>query len=143
METMSSFFPISDISPIWIPIFFTIGAFAVGIAAMVIKSKERERTHRERMFLAEKGLPIPKELFEIEKEMKKDKKGDFRIARAWLIILGTTMICIGVGVMVQLGIQDGFRDTFNGAVPLAIGIGFLICQALLGQLAKKTNGNDE
>jgi len=27
-------------------------------------------------------------------------------------------------------------------VPLAIGIGFLICQALLGKLADRTNGNN-
>lgn len=142
METISSFFPLSEISPIWIPIFFTLGAFAVGIAAMILKSRERERSHRERMFLAEKGLPIPKELYDIEKEISKEKKGDFRAARAWLIILGTTMVCIGIGVMIQLGVQDGPRDTFNGTVPLLIGVGFLICQALLGKLAKKTNGKN-
>ena len=143
METVSSFFPLGDISPLWIPIFFTLGAFAVGIAAMVLKSRERERTHRERMFLAEKGMEIPKELYELEKvAAKKERKGDFRSARAWLLILGTTMVFVGIGVMIQLGMQDGFRETFNGSVPLAIGIGFLICQALLGQLAKRTNGDN-
>lgn len=143
METVSSFFPLADISPVWIPIFFTLGAFAVGIAAMVLKSRERERTHRERMFLAEKGLPIPKELYDVEAEVKKEKKGDFRAARAWLLILGTTMVFIGAGVMFQLGFKDGQREAFNGIVPLAIGLGFLVCQALLAQLAKRTNGNGE
>ena len=142
METISSFFPLSEISPIWIPIFFTLGAFAVGIAAMILRSRERERVHRERMFLAEKGMPIPKELYDVEKEIRKEKKGDFRAARAWLIILGTTMVFIGIGVMIQLGVQNGFQDTFNGTVPLLIGVAFLVCQALLAQLAKKTNGNN-
>jgi hypothetical protein len=142
METITSFFPLSEISPIWIPIFFTLGAFAIGIAAMILKSRERERAHRERMFLAEKGMPIPKELYEIEKEIKKEKKGDFRAARAWLLILGTTMVFVGIGVMIQLGVQDGFQDTFNGTVPLLIGVAFLVCQSLLAQLAKKTNGNN-
>jgi hypothetical protein len=141
METLASFFPLSDVSPIWIPIFISLGAFAVGIAAMVLRSKERERTHRERMFLAEKGLEIPKELYDVEKEATKEKRGDFRAARAWLLILGTTMVFIGIGVMIQLGVQDGLRSTFNGTVPLLIGVGFLVCQVLLGRLAKRSNGN--
>jgi hypothetical protein len=142
MDTMSAIFPISDISPLWIPIFITMGAFGVGIAAMVLKSRERERAHRERMFLAEKGIEIPKELYDVRAETKKEKRGDFRAARAWLLILGTTMIFVGVGVMIQLGIQDGYEETFNGTVPLGIGIGFLVCQYLLGRLAERTNGNN-
>lgn len=141
MPTITEFFPISDISPIWIPIFFTLGAFAVGIAAMVLRSKDRERAHRERMFLAEKGMEIPKELYDVQAEIKKEKKGDFRTARAWLLILGTTMVFIGLGIMIQLGVQEGWADTFNGTVPLAIGVAFLVCQSLLGKLAKRTNGN--
>lgn len=142
MSSLSSFLPISDISPIWIPIFFTLGAFAVGIVAMVLKSREREQAHRERMFMAEKGIEIPKELYDVRPEARKERRGDFKIARAWLIILGTTMVFIGIGVMIQLGVQNGFRDTFNGSVPLAIGVGFLVCQGLLGWLAKRTNGNN-
>lgn len=141
MEALASFSPISDISPIWIPIFISLGAFAVGIVAMVLKSRERERVHRERMFLAEKGLEIPKELYDVEKEVKKERRGDFRAARAWLIILGTTMVFIGIGVMIQLGVQEGTRRTFDGTVPLLIGVAFLVCQMLLAHLAKRTNGN--
>ena len=141
MEAVASFFPISDISPIWIPIVVTLGAFAVGIVAMILKSRESERAHRERMFLAEKGLEIPKELYDVEKEVKKERRGDFRTARAWLLILGTTMVFIGIGIMIQLGFQEGPRETFNGTVPLLIGVAFLVCQTLLAHLARKTNGN--
>jgi hypothetical protein len=51
------------------------------------------------------------------------------------------MVFVGIGVMIQLGVQDGFQETFNGTVPLLIGVAFLVCQSLLAQLAKKTNGN--
>jgi len=143
MDTTSIFAPIAQLSPVWIPIFAILGGFATGIVAMILKSKDRERAHRERMFLAEKGLEIPWELYGVGPEQKKEKRGEFRTARAWLFVLGTTMLFIGVGVMIQLGVHEGLRRTLDGTVPAAIGIAFLVCQSLLRKLAEKTNGGDE
>jgi hypothetical protein len=46
------------LAPFLIPIVAILGAFTVGIVSMVLKSRQEERAHRERMFLAEKGLEI-------------------------------------------------------------------------------------
>jgi len=130
--------PLSDISPVWIAIFAIIGAFGAGIAAMVLRSKERERAHRERMFLAEKGMEIPKELYATPSQKEK-KPGHFRAARAWLLVLGTTMVFIGVAVIVVLGVRDGIEEGINGLTPALIGVGLLAAQALLGRFATQSN----
>ena len=47
-----------------VPVFFVICGAAVGIAAMTLKARQKDRMHRERMFMAEKGLEIPSDLYE-------------------------------------------------------------------------------
>jgi MFS family permease len=133
--------PLSDISPVWIPIFAIVGAFGAGIAAMVLRSKERERAHRERMFMAEKGMEIPKELYAIPSPKEK-KPGHFRAARAWLLVIGTTMVFIGVAVMIVLSVKDGIEEGMNGLTPALIGVGLLAAQALLGRFATQSNKLD-
>jgi ABC-type Fe3+-siderophore transport system permease subunit len=130
--------PFSNISPVWIAIFAILGAFAAGIVAMVLRSKEKERVHNERMFLAEKGMEIPKELYASPKPNKDKKPGHFRAARAWLIVLGTTMLFIGVAVMIALTISEGISTGINGITPALIGVGFLIAERMLGRFAKQS-----
>ena len=51
-----------------IPITAVAGSFAVAIVAMILKSQARERKHNERMLLLEKGVDIPKELYDVPEE---------------------------------------------------------------------------
>ena len=128
-----------SVSPVWIPIIAIVGAFAVGIVAMVERSKNLERNHRERMFLAEKGLEIPKELYGVQQQKQEARRGDYRTLRVWLIVLGVASIVVGVSVLVGVSIQTGIRDGMGGIFPLFIGIGFLISErAILHRVVKES-----
>ena len=59
---------VQGINPFLIPIVFLIGAFAIGIVAMILNTKSKDRRHQERMYLAETGMDIPMELYEARKE---------------------------------------------------------------------------
>jgi hypothetical protein len=131
--------PFSDISPLWIPIFAILGAFSVGIVAMVLRSREKERAHRERMFMAEKGIEIPKELYGVNAYVKEQKKpGNYRTARAWLLVLGIITIFIAVAAMIVVGVQSGIRDAIGAVVAIGIGISFLAAQWMLGRFAEQS-----
>jgi len=125
--------------PFLIPIVIVTGAFAVGIVAMVLNSKAKDRKHRERMFLAEKGMAIPPELYEAQKE--ESKPDGYRAGRAWLIILGILCIFIGISVMMMLGIRDGgMYRAVGGLVPIFIGAGFLVSERLIARFLAKEAG---
>jgi hypothetical protein len=119
-----------------LPIVAVIGAFAIAIVAMVLKSHARERQHRERMFMAEKGLEIPQELYELP-EAKEPKRNGFRAGRAWLMIFGAILIFVGIGVMIALGVQRGMHEGINGIIPLLIGIGFLVSERMIARSVAK------
>jgi hypothetical protein len=125
---------IMSFAPFSIPIAVTLGAFAIVITAMILQSKARDRQQRERMFLAEKGLEVPSELYDV----KKTKKRDFRGGRAWLMILGTICICVGIGVMIMLGVKEGMDDGVAGVIPILIGVGFLLSERMIAKLADKS-----
>lgn len=114
-----------------------IGAFAVGIVAMILKNQAQERKHRERMFMAEKGMEIPRELYDIP---VKPKPNGLRAGRAWLMVLGTITIFIGLGVLITLTLRDGFQEGVNGLIPMFIGIGFLAAERLIAIRVVKTDG---
>ena len=122
----------ADIMPFMIPITAIVGAFAVGIVAMLLKSQAQERAHRERMFLAEKGMEIPKELYT---QPERKRPNGYRAARAWLMVLGVLLIAIGIGVMITITATDGFDDAVGGVIALFIGIAFLISEKLIGRMA--------
>jgi len=117
-----------------IPITFILGAFAVGIVAVIMKSKAKDRQHQERMFLAEKGLPVPPELYEVSEEKK---PSEFRGFRAVLMVLGCVTTLVGVSVMIALGVRDGMQDGINGVIPLLIGIGILVAERMINTLIVK------
>jgi amino acid transporter len=119
-------------NPFTIPVVFLIGAFAVGIVAMILSARAKSNRHRERMFLAEKGLPIPSELYEVQKqEVKSD---GYKAGRAWLIILGILAMFIGISVMIMLGIRDGnMHDAVGGLVPIFIGAAFLVSERMIAR----------
>jgi hypothetical protein len=115
------------------PVIVAVGMFstivAIALGSMLMRSRAQERLHRERMFLAEKGLPIPPELY----APRSADNGDLRKARAWLLVLGVMMIFIGAAAMISIGITDseGIRASVRGFVPLAIGIGLLVAERVL------------
>ncbi|UCF78223.1 MAG: hypothetical protein JSW03_08970 [Candidatus Eiseniibacteriota bacterium] len=123
-------FDFAGFGPFLIPIVALLGAFAVGIVAMILKSRASDRAHRERMFMVEKGLEIPKELY----NGREKKAGDLGAGRAWLIILGVLCVFTGISVLIALTIQSGIRDGSNGLIVALIGVGFLVSERLIMNL---------
>jgi hypothetical protein len=123
------------INPFLIPIVFLLGAFAVGIVAMVLNAQAKERKHRERMFLAEKGMEIPAELYEVQKEEVKDN--GYKGGRIWLIILGLLCIFIGLSVIIMLSVRGETHDAAGGIVPIGIGLAFLLSERIVARIALK------
>lgn len=137
-------------APFIIPIVAIVGAFTVGIVSMLLKSKQEERAHRERMFMAEKGLEIPKELYSSEsarllKEVcgaegntitVQKKPSDLRWLMTLLVVFGTIMAFIGLGVIIMLSYRGGIHEGVNGVVPLMIGLGLLVAAGLVALLVR-------
>lgn len=121
------------VGPYLIPTVAILGAFGIVIAAMILRGQSLARQHRERMFLAEKGLEIPRELYEVRNHEKRKPNG-FRAGRAWLMVLGTLLIFIGIGVMIALGVREGMDQGVNGVIPLLIGIGFLAGERMIAKV---------
>jgi hypothetical protein len=128
------------VGPYLIPTVAVLGAFGIVITAMVLRNQSMARQHRERMFLAEKGLEIPPELYDT-RENRRLKSNGFKAGRAWLIVLGTLLIFIGVGVMIALGVSEGMERGINGVIPMLIGAGFLVAERMIARvLVKADNG---
>jgi hypothetical protein len=125
-----------SVGPYLIPVVAVLGAFGIVITAMILRGKSLDRQHRERMFLAEKGLEIPPELYEVRDNQKRKPNG-FRAGRAWLMLLGTLLIFIGIGVMIAVGIRDGMEYGVNGIIPMLIGVGFLVAERMIARVLAK------
>ena len=124
------------VGPYLIPVVAVLGAFGIVITAMILRGQSLSRQHRERMFLAEKGLEIPPELYDVRDNQKRKPNG-FKAGRAWLLIFGTLLIFIGVGVMIAVGVRDGMESGVNGVIPLLIGIGFLAAERMITKVLVK------
>jgi hypothetical protein len=115
------------------PVLVSVGMFSaivvIAMGSMILRSRAQERLHRERMFLAEKGLPIPQALY----APSRADNGDLRKARAWLLVLGVLMLFIGAAVMISIAVTDsgGIRASVRGLAPLAIGVGLLVAERVL------------
>ena len=125
------------IAPFILPIVAVLGAFAVAIAGMVLKSHARDRQQRERMFFAEKGMEIPKELYETREPKKPN---GFRAGRAWLMIMGYICVFVGIAVMISVTVNQGFQNGVFGVIPLLIGVGFLTAERMIAKSVAKSNG---
>jgi hypothetical protein len=136
-ESLPIIITVSDVMVYMIPIVAISGAFIAGIVAMILASKAKDRVHRERMFMAEKGIEIPRQLYGGGRE-----KGprDYRTSRVWLIVLGVLMIVIGIGVMITVGIQEGMREGVSGVIVIFIGIGFLLAERMIRRIVIGSNG---
>ncbi len=126
---------VSSINPFLIPIVFMVGAFAVGIVAMILNSQAKDRRHRERMYLAEKGMDIPPELYEVQKQ--EVKENGYKGGRIWLIILGLLCIFIGLSVIIMLALRGETHDATGGIVPIGIGLAFLLSERIVARMAER------
>jgi hypothetical protein len=125
----------SPVMPFVIPIVFLLGAFAVGIVAMILNNRTKERRHRERMFLAEKGMDIPPELYEVQKQ--EIKENGYKSGRIWLTIMGLLCIFIGLSVIIMLLIRGEPHNATGGIVPIGIGIAFLVSERVVARMAAR------
>ena len=125
-----------NVGPYLIPTVAVLGAFGIVIAAMILRGQSMARQHRERMFLAEKGLDIPPELYE-NRDNGKTKSNGFKAGRAWLVLIGTVLVFIGIGVMVALGVREGMDQGINGIIPMLIGVGFLAAERMIARMLIK------
>lgn len=131
---------LAGVMPFMIPIAFLFGAVVLGAVSMVLAAKAKENAHRERMFLAEKGLEIPDALYGNGPPEKK-KSGDFRGARAFLIVMGILCIVIGAGVWITIGVQDGFDDGVGAIIPILIGVGLIVSERMILRVVVQPNVN--
>jgi len=117
-----------------IPMTAMMVALVIVIAAMILKSKADARKHTERMMLAEKGLEIPRELYD-QVSRPEVKPNGYRAGRAWLVIFGCVLVFVGLGVIV-FGFAAG-EHAENGLVPLFIGAGFLVAERMIARFIAK------
>jgi hypothetical protein len=122
--------PIAEsLAPVFIMVAMLSTVIVITVTSMVLRSRAQERLHRERIILAEKGLPVPPELY----APKKTDNGDLRNARAWLLVMGVMMLFIGAAVMITIGVteSEGIRASVRGLAVLAIGLGLLAAERVL------------
>lgn len=100
------------------------------IAVLIHKARRTQRIHETVIALAEKGVPIPPDLFV-------DRRADQTTA----LHKGIVLIAVGVGLIVFfLSMSDRWPAPWGvGAIPLLIGVGYLIVWWIEGR--KNPRGN--
>jgi hypothetical protein len=119
-----------------IPIVSLMVGLVIIIVAMAFRSRNDARRHNERMLLAEKGLPIPSELYE-RAERGDSRPNGYKAGRAWLMVLGCLLFFVGIGVIVY-GAAAG-EHAENGLVPLFIGLGFLAAERMIARFIARSD----
>ena len=121
-------------SPFVIPVVFFVCACIVSIIAMVLSSRAKERLHKERMYLLEKGMEIPPELYDTRKPETKERRNGYRAGRVWLIILGLLFTFIGISVVIMPLVQGQGGNAAGGLVPIGIGAAFLVAERIIARI---------
>jgi hypothetical protein len=101
-----------------IPIVAVVGGMAIAIVGVIIKGKEEELKHKERIIAMEKGIPIPVS----EPLPPKKEKPRYLAIRAW----GLVITLIGVAVMISIAIGSDLRNGIWGLIPTGLGVGLLL-----------------
>ncbi len=126
-----------SLAPVLVTMVMLSVILIIALVSMFLRFKAQDRLHRERMLLAEKGLPIPPELLAPPPRTN----GDMRKARAWLLVLGVTLLFAGVAAMIAIGVEDGARASVRGIAPLAIGLAFIAAERVLVKVLLKPEGS--
>jgi hypothetical protein len=121
----------------WAPVTVVMAVVVLGLVALILRYKAKGRQIKERMFLAEKGLPIPPELY----DHKPPKAGDYRATRIWLILLGLLCIFIGFGAGLVATVNEGIGDGIGGLVAILIGVALLITERMIRRHFIQNNGS--
>jgi hypothetical protein len=102
-----------------IPIIAVLGGMTIAVVGTIMKSKQEELKHKERILAMEKGIALP----EMPRE---DKRPAYLTLRAWGLIL----LFVGLGITAANTISRGFENGIWGLIPTSVGIGFLIAAML-------------
>jgi Domain of unknown function (DUF6249) len=98
------------------------------IAILIHKAKRTQRIHQTVIALAEKGLPIPPDLF----VDKPSADGTSPLQK------GVVLIAVGAGLTIFfLSLPDRHAPWGVGMIPLLIGVGYLIVWKLEGKKGDK------
>ncbi|HVP56862.1 MAG TPA: DUF6249 domain-containing protein [bacterium] len=123
-----------EMAALTIPIFGMAMALVIVVAAMILKSRSDAQKHKERMLLAEKGLEVPRELYDQGARLEAKPNG-YRAGRAWLMIIGCILVFVGLGVTVYGAARGEHAE--NGLVPIFIGAGFLVAERMIAKFIAK------
>ena len=87
------------------------------IAVLVHRARRTQRIHQTVIALAEKGVPIPPDLF-----------ADRRVDQTSPLHKGVVLVAVGLGLIVFfVSMSDRWPAPWGiGAIPLLIGVGYLI-----------------
>ncbi|MBN1826141.1 MAG: hypothetical protein JW958_07740 [Candidatus Eisenbacteria bacterium] len=117
-----------------------LGFIAIGIVAMVLRHKEKERLHKERLFLMEQGKEIPEILYG-KKEKKEKKPSDYRTTRIWLLAIGVFFILIGVVMTIVITITEGTQEGLPGLSCVGMGGALVLIERIIYRMFVKKNGS--
>jgi hypothetical protein len=123
-----------------IPVFSLTVALVIVVVAMLLKSRGDARRHKERLAMLEKGMEIPRELYDAV-ERRDAKPNGYRSGRAWLMVFGCILVFVGLGVCVFEAARGGPAE--NGIVPVFIGLGFLAAERLVAKVVARPDTPDK
>ena len=98
-----------------IPIIAVLGGMALAIVSVIMKGKEEELKHKERIIAMEKGMAVP----EMPKE---EKRTSYSRYRTW----GLVMTLLGLALIAQKLVSGNSSAMTGGIIVAAIGIGLLL-----------------
>jgi len=98
-----------------IPIIAVLGGLALAIVSVIMKGKEEELKHKERIIAMEKGMVVP----EMPKE---EKRTSYSRYRTW----GLVMTLLGLALIAQKLVSGNSSAMTGGIIVAAIGIGLLL-----------------
>jgi hypothetical protein len=100
------------------------------IAILIHKARRTQRIHQTVVALAEKGLPIPPEIFIDKPSADTDSASPLR--------RGVILVAVGVGLTIFfLSMPDRDAPWGVGMIPLLIGVGYLIVWKIEGKKEDK------
>jgi len=99
-----------------IPVFFLSGAVLVIIASIVVRGRNKDLEHRERVLALEKGIPLPDAPEKLPKPVHSGRRAG-----------GLVLTGIGIALIIGLATTDGAEGSWGwGFMPLAMGVALLI-----------------